>query len=145
MATSCIWFSWITAQDEGTEHAVTDEAHVAGMDAGKGIYLAVCGANFLAACMDAGPRRRCPFCRARTELRDRPERMSRPSWLSRLFCHKHPAGVGSERPPAPTSAGPQGEDQDEPRGLGLVTVPNTCGPTARTCPTPTTGRSAAGS
>lgn len=104
--------SWITAQANCTEHAVTDDAHVAGMAAGDGVYEALCGAEFLAACMDVGPCGECSCCRAflraRVELRDLHERMSRPGWFSRLFCHhKQPADVGSPRPPAPTSAGPQ--------------------------------------
>lgn len=113
MTTGCIHFSWITAQADGTEHAVTDEAQVAGMNAG-GRFEAVCGAAFLAACMEVGPLGRCASCRAflraRAELRDFDERMSRPSWLSRLCHRKQPADVGSETTApqdAPTSAGTQ--------------------------------------
>lgn len=88
---SCPWSSWITAQEDGTEHAVTDDAQVAGMTMGHGSYEAVCGAIFLAACMDVGPLRRCPRCRsflrAQAELRDWPERIGdrrgRRSWLCR--------------------------------------------------------------
>jgi hypothetical protein len=90
MTTKQVWFSWITAQADGTEHAVTDEAHVAGMDAGDGMYEAMCDARFLIACQDVGPRGRCSCCwaflRARAEMRDIDERMSRPSWFARLFC-----------------------------------------------------------
>jgi hypothetical protein len=32
------FFSWITTQADRTEHAVLDEAHVAGMEAGTGRY-----------------------------------------------------------------------------------------------------------
>jgi hypothetical protein len=64
MTPAKIRFSWITAQADGAEHAVTDEAHVAGMQAGKGRYEAACGVVFLAACMDAGPLGRCASCRA---------------------------------------------------------------------------------
>lgn len=62
-----IKFSWLTAQVDGTEHAVTDDAQVVGMDAGTGIYESLCEARFLVAFMDVGPRRRCSFCRARDE------------------------------------------------------------------------------
>jgi len=118
MTTAKTRFSWITAQADGAEHAVIDEAHVAGMQAGEGVFEAACGAVFLAACMDAGPRDRCSSCRAfvraRVELRDFDDRLTeyrRPGWLSRLFCHrKQPADVGSDTttpPDAPTSAGTQ--------------------------------------
>lgn len=64
MTPAKIRFSWITAQADGAEHAVIDEAHVASMMAGEGMYEALCGVVFLAACMDAGPRDRCSSCRA---------------------------------------------------------------------------------
>ena len=56
--------SWITAQVDGTEHAVTDEAQVTGMTTGRGRYQAVCGAVLLAACMDVGALRSCSRCSA---------------------------------------------------------------------------------
>lgn len=108
MTSSCTRLSWITAQADGTEHAVTDEAHVAGMEVGDGVFEAVCGVRFLAACMDAGPLDRCSLCvaflHARAEMRSFEERMNRPSWLSRL-CHRHkqPADVGSEPTISPTT------------------------------------------
>ncbi len=112
------YFSWITAQADRTEHAVLDEAHVAGMEAGNGRYEPLCGETFLAACMDVGPSRSCQRCwvfiRARAELRSFEERLTayrRPGWLARLLCrYQQPAGVGSETttsPNAPTSAGLQ--------------------------------------
>lgn len=86
------FFSWITAQADGTEHAVTDEAQVAGMEAGDGVFEAMCGTRFLVACLEVGPRDRCSDCcaflRAQAEMRDLDERMTRPSWLRRLFCHR---------------------------------------------------------
>lgn len=112
MSQERIWCSWITSQADGAEHAVTDEAHVAGMEAGLGWYEAACGEEFLAACMDVGPLRRCASCfallRAHAQMRSAEERMSRPSWLSRLCHRKQPAGVGSDTttsPDAPPSAG----------------------------------------
>lgn len=107
-------FAWITAQADGSEHAVIYEAHVAGMRAGHGWFEAVCGEEFLAACMDVGPLRRCASClaflRARARMRCAEQRMSRPSWLSRLCRRKQPADVGSETttsPNAPASVGLQ--------------------------------------
>jgi len=104
MAMSCTRFSWITAQVDTTEHAVTDQAHAIGMDAGKGIYEALCGTSFRSACMDIGPLRQCPSClrvvRARASLRNFEERITehrRPGWLSRLLCrYQEPADVGCE-------------------------------------------------
>lgn len=92
-----IKISWLTAQVDGTEHAVTDDAQVAGMDAGDGIYESLCEARFLVAFMDVGARRRCSFCRARAQLRDWPEWMKKQSsWLSRLGHRGQPADVGIE-------------------------------------------------
>lgn len=107
---AAIRFCWVTAQVDGAEHAVTDESHVAGMTAGDGMYVALCGEEFLCACMDTGPSGRCSSCRgfvrARAELRDFDERMTehrRPGWLSRLLCrYEQPADVGW--PPASKSA-----------------------------------------
>lgn len=113
MGTSDVPFCWMTAQADGIEHAVTDPAQVAGMEAGHGWFEAMCGREFLAACMDVGPLAQCSSCRAflraRAEMRSLDERVNRPGWLSRLFGHhKHPADVGSEPttiPNAPASAG----------------------------------------
>ncbi|MPZ84042.1 MAG: hypothetical protein GEV28_28070 [Actinophytocola sp.] len=117
MKTTCDRFCWMTSQDGGVEHAVTDDAQASGIEAGKGWFEPLCGQGFLVACMDAGPRGRCARCelfvRARADLRDFEQRMTeyrRPGWLSRLLCrYKQPAGVGDPTEPlnAPTSAGLQ--------------------------------------
>jgi hypothetical protein len=44
MATDSDPFSWITAQADGTEHAVTYTAQEASAALGRGSYEAVCGA-----------------------------------------------------------------------------------------------------
>lgn len=94
--------SWITAQEDGTEHAITDEAQAAGMATAKGVYEGICGEAFLVASLDAGPLRRCRQClaftRAKSRLRDLDERMTNGGWFSRL-CHrrKRSADVGSDR------------------------------------------------
>lgn len=103
-------YAWIAAQFGGAEHAVDDDAEVAGRAAGDGFYKAMCGDRFLAS-MDGAPSGQCAVCvailAARCSLRGIDDRMAdRPGWLSRLFCHKQPAGVGSDRR-APTPAGPQ--------------------------------------
>lgn len=112
MTPTDIRHSWITAQADRTEHAVTYDAQVAGMAAGDGRYVALCGIGFLAGPMETAPSGECSSCvtflRARTELRDLEQRMNerRPRWFSSLFCrHKQPADVGRKRPPTPTSAG----------------------------------------
>jgi hypothetical protein len=114
-ATSGQRFTWITAQIDGTEHAVTDEAQVAGMAARAGWYEAVCGNEFLAAFMDLGPSRACAACQtiiwARDELRSFEERLTehrRPGWLARIFC-RYP-------PPAPVDCVREG-------GMTSVSVP----------------------
>lgn len=93
MAISKIWFSWITAHDDLTEHAVSDNAHEASLAAGAGTFEALCGIRFLAASMDVGPARRCPRCasfvRARNTMRDLDQRMAagrRSALLSWLPC-----------------------------------------------------------
>ena len=99
MATSKVWFCWITASEDRTEHAVSDEAHEASLTTGAGVFEALCGLEFLAASMDVGPDRRCPRCgsfvRARTTLRDLDLRMvtgRRPAWLSWLPCPNRSRG-----------------------------------------------------
>lgn len=59
-------FSWITAQHDGTEHAVSDEAQAG---ARRGVYQGLCGGRFLAASMDVGPGERCASCRAFLRVR----------------------------------------------------------------------------
>jgi hypothetical protein len=59
--TARVWSVWVTTTD-GADHAVTDEEMVAGMRAGKGLYLAVCGASVLAAAMTVPPGATCPHC-----------------------------------------------------------------------------------
>jgi hypothetical protein len=81
-------FSWIAAQRGRTEHAVTEDAHAEGMEAGDGMYLALCGVTFLAASMSAEPNGQCSQCctflRARFEMRDFPRRMSKPRRKRRI-------------------------------------------------------------
>lgn len=90
MATDSDPFSWITAQADGTEHAVTYTAQEASAALGHGIYEAVCGEQLLSASMDVGPLERCVTCvailRARAALRDLNQRMTarQPRWLARL-------------------------------------------------------------
>jgi hypothetical protein len=66
--------------DGTADHAVTDEAMMAGVTAGTGTYEAVCGAVFLSAALVCPPCRRCQRClaflHARRNLRDLNQRMS---------------------------------------------------------------------
>lgn len=110
-------FCWMTAQADGVEHAVTDDAQAVGIETGQGWFEPLCGPRFLVACMDVGPLDRCSRCelviRARVELRDFDERITayrRPGWLARLLCrYEQPADVGDPTEPqyTPTSAGVQ--------------------------------------
>ncbi|MCT2583887.1 hypothetical protein [Actinophytocola gossypii] len=91
MNTNSIRSSWITAQEDGTEHAVTDVAQEAARDAGDGRYEAECGTVLLAAAMEAAPLHRCARCRTIRRARFRPRELAAPQrrsgWLSRL-CHR---------------------------------------------------------
>ncbi|MGH3758570.1 hypothetical protein [Actinophytocola sp.] len=110
-------FCWMTAQADGTEHAVTDVAQATGIEAARGWFEPLCGQRFLVACMDVGPLGRCAECElfvcVRADLRDFEQRMTeyrRPGWLSRLLCrYEQPADVGDPLEPqnTPTSAGVQ--------------------------------------
>jgi len=55
-------FSWVTAKVDGAEHAVTHEAQARGMDAGTGLFEALCGVVFPVASMCATPRYACSCC-----------------------------------------------------------------------------------
>jgi hypothetical protein len=61
MAELKIRFCWITARDDRTEHAVTDEAQESNT---VGVLNALCGNRFIIASMEVGPERRCLYCTA---------------------------------------------------------------------------------
>jgi hypothetical protein len=61
MAELKIRFCWITARDDRTEHAVTDEAQESNT---AGILDALCGNSFVVAPMEVGADRRCLYCAA---------------------------------------------------------------------------------
>ena len=65
MTATKIWFCWITAQTDRTEHAVAD----GGQLAGTGVFKSLCGLIFLPASMDVGPERRCAGCAAQLRAR----------------------------------------------------------------------------
>jgi hypothetical protein len=69
MTTGCGPFSWITAQADRTEHAVTHAAQAASLATGRGVYAALCGEELLAASMDVGPSGRCSSCAAFMRVR----------------------------------------------------------------------------
>ena len=118
MTVRCDWFTWITAQADGTEHAVTEKAEQTSRAARRGAFEAMCGEIFLCASMDVGPSRTCPRCRAfiqaRAEMRSFEEVLTehrRPGWLARLLNrYVSPEDVGSQQtqsPAAPRSTGPR--------------------------------------
>jgi hypothetical protein len=81
--------TWITAQSDGMEHAVDDDAE----PSRPGRFDPLCSVEFFPAPMEMGPRGRCPRClavvRARTALRDIEPRMDpKPSWANRLRCRR---------------------------------------------------------
>ena len=80
---------WITAQCDGIEHAVADDAR----SSRPGIFEPLCAVEFFPAPMEAAPVGRCHRCtaviRARTSLRDVEHRMdAKPSWANRLRCRR---------------------------------------------------------
>lgn len=83
--------TWITAQCDGVEHAVDDDAR----SSRPGMFDPLCSVEFFPAPMEAGPLGRCPRCvavvRARTSLRDVEPRLdAKPSWANRLRCRRRP-------------------------------------------------------
>lgn len=81
--------TWITAQRDGIEHAVDDDAR----SDRPGMFGPLCSVEFFPAPMEAAPRGQCPRCvavvRARTSLRDAEHRMdAKPSWAGRLRCRR---------------------------------------------------------
>lgn len=92
--------SWITAELDRNEHAVDDDAQLAGMTTGRGVYSAICGATFHPASMAVGPVARCATCvrilHARAQLRDLNHRMTsrQPRWRSRIGCRGTPKRNG---------------------------------------------------
>jgi len=92
--------SWITAELDRNEHAVDDDAQLAGMTTGRGVYSAICGTTFHPASMAIGPVARCATCvrilHARSQLRDLNHRMisRQPRWLSRIGCRGTPKRNG---------------------------------------------------
>jgi len=94
-----VFTSWVTSIADNADHAVTDEAMVAGMTSGH--YVAVCGAAFTPAVMIEPERPACLSCLATFHARTpapTPQR-SRLAWrqslkalLTRLFtwCHHMP-------------------------------------------------------
>ena len=81
--------SWITAQADGVEHAVDDDAAASR----PGMFDPLCSAEFYPAPMEAAPLTRCFRCvavmRARRSLRDAEHRMdAKPSWVGRLRCRR---------------------------------------------------------
>jgi hypothetical protein len=88
--------SWVTSVADNADHAVTDDAMVAGMS--TGVYEAVCGAGFVPAAMIEPPRPPCSRCvaflRAQRTMRDFHDRLHRrhrkPGLLARVFGrHRH--------------------------------------------------------
>lgn len=81
--------TWITAQVDGVEHAVDDDAQ----SSRPGIFDPLCSVEFFPAPMESAPVRRCHRCvavvRARISLRDVEHRMdAKPSWAGRLRCRR---------------------------------------------------------
>ena len=81
--------TWITAQSDGIEHAVDDDAQAMR----PGTFSPLCSVAFFPAPMEFAPLGRCPRCtavlRARASLRDVEDRMdAKPSWAGRLRCRR---------------------------------------------------------
>jgi hypothetical protein len=73
--------TWVRSAETPVDHAVTDDAMVAGMSS-QGVYLGLCGARFFSAPMTAHPGPACASCRrlvvARASLRSVEQRICGP-------------------------------------------------------------------
>lgn len=99
MTTLRVRTTWITAQGDGIEHAVDDDAE----PSRPGLFDPLCSTEFFPAPMELGPLGRCPACvavlRARAALRELDQRMDgpRPSWATRLRCRRKRRGQRPDR------------------------------------------------
>jgi hypothetical protein len=100
---SRLFTTWVTSLDR-VDHAVTDEECTARLIHNRGVFAAVCGAEFLPGPMEREPGPPCPRCvgflldagkasQRPSEPSESPERVrTRRSWLSRLAGrHELPA------------------------------------------------------
>jgi hypothetical protein len=62
MMSSRVFAVWVTGAEDGLDHAVCDDAMVAGIDEGNGRFRALCGVVVPAAPMIEPPGRRCRRC-----------------------------------------------------------------------------------
>jgi hypothetical protein len=117
---------WITANAAPVDHAVTDAGMAAGM-ASQGVYLGLCGTQFVSAPMTATPGARCSSCwrsaQARTSLPTVDQRLNGvrarrlpllgacARFLAALFA-SHPSVAPSPRSAAAAAGGgpPSGAD-----------------------------------
>lgn len=76
---------WITNSTDGTEHAVDDKQHSAGLVRGDGLFDAICARRLTAAALTVEPDVRCALCvRALHRGRSPESRRSKRSTLRRL-------------------------------------------------------------
>ena len=61
-STGQLFFTWITSNASCDEHAVTDEENAARMRSNSSDFVALCGAEFVAADMRVPPGVRCGRC-----------------------------------------------------------------------------------
>lgn len=103
-----IHLTWVTSAGSPVDHAVTDDAMVAGM-VSQGVYLGLCGAWFFSAPMTTSPGSVCAGCRrflvARSSLRSAEQRMCGPRHrrrgLSRVLARLLAGTRVSESPVVP--------------------------------------------
>lgn len=100
-----LFTTWVTSLD-GVDHAVTDEECTARLIQNRGVFVAVCGEDFLPGPMEGAPGPPCSRCvgflldarrasRPPSEPSESPERMrKRRGWFSRsIGRHELPAGA----------------------------------------------------
>jgi hypothetical protein len=139
--------TWVTSSGRPVDHAVADEAMSAGLSSG-GVYMALCGVEFLPASMAAAPGQVCSACRlfleARTSMRTvearlgaTRHRLRRPGPFARLLAAlsvSDAPAVPSPRTP-PAVASPDGAAGLYPRqGRGENTGSSVPGPRPRRVP-----------
>lgn len=75
MMSARVFAVWVTGAEDGLDHAVSDDAMIAGIDEGRGRFHSLCGAIVPAAPMIEPPGRRCGRC---SEILYTPVRQAEP-------------------------------------------------------------------
>ncbi|MEC3979293.1 hypothetical protein [Amycolatopsis sp. H20-H5] len=58
-----VHLTWVTAVTPVVDHAVTDDGFAAGLAAGDGVYVGICGVRFVPASLISEPGAVCSRCK----------------------------------------------------------------------------------